>query len=208
MNTLCPFFKENCHGNQCKMWHDEECLIVAFLQRIQEASSMSEETAPSPQESIERNGMILHREEEEAPEWLKIATPKTIAEEIIEFKDKEFPKEHIKFHRLLRFYLAEKGVQEFLLPAEISVKIQKAEMLAEKAIAEKEQAEKKERLENEKEELPSLVRQFVDWSRLRSIRRATLSDVESFALDKDIDILKETKRAVFTMANAKLKSRD
>jgi hypothetical protein len=205
------------------MWHNEECLIVAFLQRIQEAFLQqiqegiptSEEAVPSPQEPIERADMILHREEQEAPEWLKTATPKTIAEEIIEFKEKEFPEQHIgvtlrarsEFHNLLRHYWSEKGVEKLFLPSEISMKIQKAEMLAETELLRKEQAEKKERLEKEKEELPSLVSQYVDWARLRSIKRATLTDVESFVLDKDIDILKETKRAIFIMANAKLKSR-
>jgi hypothetical protein len=207
METLCPFFKENCHGNQCAMWHNEECVIVAFLRRIQEGMITSEETMPSSEEPIERTGMVLHREEEEAPEWLKIATPKALAEEIIEFKEKEFPKEHIGFHRVSRFYWSEKGVQEFLMPPEISIKIHRAEMLAETELLRKEQAEKRERLEKEKEELPSLVSQFVDWSRLRSLKRATLADVEVFVLDKDIDILKETKRAIFSMANAKLKSK-
>jgi hypothetical protein len=215
MSSLCPFFKEECHGNQCKMWHNEECLIVAFLQRIQEGIPTPEEAIPSPQEPIERTGMFLHREEEDAPEWLKIATPKTIAEDIIEFKDKEFPEQHTgvtlrarsDFRNVLRHYWSEKDVEKFLMPSAIQRKIEKGEMLAEGALLRKQELEKKARLENEKEELPSLISQFVEWSRLRSIKRATLPDVEAFVLEKEIDILKETKRTICTMGNAQLKSR-
>ena len=43
MENLCPFFKEECHGHQCMMWKNEECLIVAFLQNVQESASENED---------------------------------------------------------------------------------------------------------------------------------------------------------------------
>ena len=32
--SLCPFFNEECKGNQCVMWSDEECLVVGFLHQL------------------------------------------------------------------------------------------------------------------------------------------------------------------------------
>lgn len=212
-DNLCPFFKESCHGNQCVMWHNEECVIVGFLQRMQ-ALPTSEEYMPSSQEPMEGTGEIPHREEE-APDWLKTTSPEMIAKEIIEFKENKFPEMRIgvtvrarsDFRNFLWNYWSQKGVSKYSMSPDIQRRINEAEGLAEKELVTKEQAEKKKRLENEDKELPSLVSQFVDWAKPRSIKRATLTEVEQFVLDKDIDILKETKRSIFIMANAKLKSR-
>lgn len=170
---------------------------------------------PSSQEPMEGTGEIPHREEEEAPDWLKTTSPEMIAKEIIEFKENKFPEMRIggtvrarsDFRNFLWNYWSQKGVSKYSMAPDIQRRINEAEGLAEKELVTKEQAEKKKRLENEDKELPSLVGQFVDWAKPRSIKRATLTEVEQFVLDKDIDILKETKRSIFIMANAKLKSR-
>ena len=67
MNTFCPFFKENCKGNECAMFKNEECLIVSFLEHVSE--EIPEQA--SEEEGIERSGLILHREEAEVPDWIK-----------------------------------------------------------------------------------------------------------------------------------------
>jgi hypothetical protein len=207
MDNLCPFFKENCHGNECVMWKNKECLLVAFLQRIQESVPLSEENVRSPEEGLERTGMILHREEAEIPKWLKTSTPEELAVEMLEFKDKEFPKEEkVNFHILSRFFWENKGVERFFLPSEAQLKIERADYLAERQITKEEEAQKKKRLSEEKEELPSLVSQCVDWARINSLKRLTLADVDTYILEKDLDILPETKRSLYAMANLKLKT--
>jgi hypothetical protein len=213
-DKLCPFFKEDCHGNKCVMWHNEECVIVAFLEGMQELS-MSEKSVHSSQEPTEGTGVILQREVAEAPDWLKTASPEIIAKEILEFKESKFPEVHVgvtlrsrsNFHNFLFTYWTQKGVLKNLMPSEIQVRISEAERLAEQELVKKEQIEKKERLENETEQLPNLVSQFVDWTKPRSIKRPTLTEVEQFVVDKNIDILKETKRSIFIMANEKLKTK-
>lgn len=208
MKTLCPFFKESCHGNECVMWKSEECLLVTFLQRIQEGVPIPDGSISSSEEGIENSGLNLHREEAEVPKWLKRSTPEEIALEMLEFKEKEFPKdEKVSFHILSRFFWENKGVHRFLLPSEAELKVERAESLAERENARREEAEKKQRLSEEKEELPSLVNQCVDWARLNSLNRLTLSDVDTYVMEKNLDILKETKRALYAMANVKLKSR-
>jgi hypothetical protein len=200
MDNLCPFFKETCHGNECVMWKNEECLLVTFLQRIQEG-------VPTSEEGIDRTGMILHREEAEVPKWLKTSTPEELAVEMLEFKDKEFQKEEkVSFHTLSRFFWQNKGVERFFLPPKAQLKIEQANYLAERQIAKEEDAKKKKRLSEEKEELPSLVSQCVDWARINGLKRLTLADVDTFIMEKDLDVLNETKRAIYAMGNVRLKS--
>jgi hypothetical protein len=79
-------------------------------------------------------------------------------------------------------------------------------MLAEREIRRDEENQRKERLKKEKEELPSLVSQCVDFARMNNLKRLTLSDVDTFVMEKDLDVMHETKRAIYAMANVKLKS--
>ncbi len=193
--TLCPFFKGPCHGNECVMWKNEECLIASFLQHVAVAP---EENTPLPEEAIQRtgSGLLFQREEAEVPEWLKSSTPEELADEILDWKRKEFSEGGcFGFHAISQYFWSSKGVETFLMPLEVQLKVQKAESLAEKEIRKK-----------EKEELPSLVNQCVDWARTNGLRRLTVADVETYILEKNLGILQETKRAIYAMANLKLKT--
>jgi len=46
----------------------------------------------------------------------------------------------------------------------------------------------------------------VDWARINNLKRLTLADVDTFIMEKEFDLLTETKRAIYAMANVKLKS--
>lgn len=203
MDTLCPFFKETCHGNQCVMWKNEECLLVSFLQNVSSDSPLAEDTMPPSM--VER--IPFQREETEIPKWLQTSTPEEIAVEILDFKKKEFPEDtYFGFHTISRHYWSNKGFSKFLMPPEIQIKIEKAELLAEKEIRKEEETRIKERFAKEKEELPSLVSQCVDWARINGLKRLTFADIDTYILEKDLDILKETRRAVYSVANLKLKT--
>jgi hypothetical protein len=188
------------------MWKDEKCLIVSFLGQVSEGVESPEEEVVSSSEASLPSRFSLGREEAEVPKWLKRITPEEIAVEILEFKEREFPEGHVNFHTISRFYWSNKGIEKFLMPTEIEMKISKAELMAEREMLRKEETQKKERLGREKEELPSLVSQCVDWARLKGLRRLTLADVDTYALEKDLDIVKETKRSLYAIANLKLKS--
>jgi hypothetical protein len=207
MNTFCPFFKETCKGNECVMFKNEECLIVSYCEQYI-SEGIPEEV--SEEEGIERSGLIPHREEAEVPDWIKKRTPEELAIDILEFKKKEFPEdEEVHFHTVSNFFWKSKGIEAhgYLMPSEAQLKIDRAEFLAEREITRKEEAQKKKRLMEEKEEIPSLVSQVIDWARINGLKRLTLSDVDTYILEKDLDILYETKRALYAMANLKLKSR-
>lgn len=204
MNSLCPFYKENCKGNECVMFKNEVCLIVSFLEHVSE--EIPEEEI-SEEEGIERSGLIPHREEAEVPDWIKKRTPEELAVEILEFTKKEFPEgEGFGYHSASRYFWESKGVHEFLMPSEAQIKIQRANFLAQKELDKQAEAERKRRLQEEKDELPSLVGKCVDWARINNLNKVTLADVDTFLLDKDLDLMRETKRAIYSTANLRLKT--
>lgn len=64
-----------------------------------------------------------------------------------------------------------------------------------------------ERMLQERQEVPSLVDQCMDWARANSLSRLTKSDCESFLIEYDLDVLKETKDRLYAIANTKLKAK-
>lgn len=67
--------------------------------------------------------------------------------------------------------------------------------------------EYKKRLQSEREGLSSLVDQCMDWARANGLTRLTKADCESFLIEYDLDILKETKDRLYAIANTRLKSK-
>ena len=194
MDNMCPFFKEECHGNQCTMWNDEECLIVRFLKGFQ----------TTEQDSAPPDGANMT---EKATQWLKNETPETLAKQMLEFKDEEFPKdEDVQFHTLSHLFWTNKGIDAYFLPSDVQLKKEQANIIAQRRFEKEKEEKQRARLAYEKEELPSLVGQCIDWARVNGLNKITLSDVDTFVMEKELDILYETKRALYSMANLKLKT--
>lgn len=195
-NTFCPFLRETCKGNECMMFRDEECLLVSFLETVREGTPTPAEGMPLIQEGIERGGLIFHREEAEVPDWIEKRTPEELAVEIFEFIKRERTEEGSDYYSASHNFWESKGVHEFLVPFEVRSKIQRADFLAKRRV-----------LQEEKDELPSLVAKCVDWAGINNLNKVTLADVDAFLLEKDLDLLRETKKALYSTANFKLKSR-
>ena len=207
MNNLCPFFKENCKGNECVMWKDEGCLVVAFMEKL---------VIPSAEEFedvYKRDSLdIVHFERPEKPEVpaeFKSLTPEELALELISFAKKELGDEdRIYIRQVSHLYWNTKGVNRYLIPAEFQLKLDKAERLAQKELDNEREQKEKQRLEEEKTELPSLVASCVDWAKEHGLKRITQSDVDAFLLEKNIQIMKQTQRALYSMANVAIKSKE
>ena len=199
MNTFCPFFKETCRGNECVIFRNEECLFVSFLQIVSEGV---------PSEEIIERRIEFQREEVEVPAWMKTRTPEELAVEMLEFKKKEFPEnENLGFHTISNFFWKSKGIERYAMPSDIELKVERANILAQREILKEEEKQKKEQWEKEKEELPSLVSQCIDWARTNGLKRLTLGDIDAYIMERNLDILRETRRALYAMANVKLKSK-
>ncbi|MGA2309705.1 MAG: hypothetical protein ABSG57_09185 [Candidatus Bathyarchaeia archaeon] len=150
---------------------------------------------PLIQEGIERGGLIFHREEAEVPDWIEKRTSEELAVEIFEFTKKEQTEVGLDYDSASRHFWESKGVQEFLMPFEVQSKMQRADFLAQRRA-----------LQEEKDELPSLVGKCVDWARINNLKKVALADVDAFLMEKDLHLLRETKRALYSMANLKLKT--
>jgi len=202
MNTFCPFFKETCRGNECVMWSNEKCLIVSFLQIASEGILPTEEV-------VETSRFEIQREEVEVPDWLETRTAEELAVEILEFKKKEFPEdEYSGLHTISSLFWQNKGiVHTYNMPSEIQLKMNRADILARTQVRREEEDQRRNQMEKEKEELPSLVSHCIDWARTHGLKRLTVADVDAYILERNLDILKETRRALYAMANVQLKSK-
>jgi len=67
--------------------------------------------------------------------------------------------------------------------------------------------ERNERVKQERDGLSSLVDQCIDWARANGLSRLTKADCETFLMEYDLDILKETKDRLYSITNTKLKSK-
>ncbi len=201
MNTYCPLIKEICKGNECVMWRDENCLINAFAENmIQQTKEGFDETIPI--------GVEPEDIDKEISEEIKLSTSEELAAELISFAKKEFPdEERIWVHNVAQLFWGSKNIEKWNIPVDIRFKIEKAEMLAQKQLNSEREVKKKEQLEEEKTELTSLVNLCVDWARGHGLKRVTQADVDAFLLEKNIDVLSQTKRSLYAMANVAIKSR-
>jgi len=64
-----------------------------------------------------------------------------------------------------------------------------------------------QRIEVEKRDLPSLIDNCMDWAKSNSFTRLTKADIDSFLIEKQLQITDETKRMLYSMTNTKLKSK-
>ena len=204
MNIFCPLIREKCKGNECVMWVDEKCLLITFMKNF---------VQPPEEEFEERVSLPISYEHEEIsvkeiPEEIKSATPEELAAELISFAKKEFPdEERIWIRNIASLFWRSKNLERWGLPPEIQLKIEKAEMLAQKQLDTERDIKEREQLEKEKAELPSLVNLCVDWVKEHGLKRVTKADVEAFLLEKNIEILPQTQRALYAMVNVQLKSK-
>jgi len=197
MKTFCPFLKDTCRGNECMMFRNEECIFVAFLQNYFEDSSETE--------MLETNELTPNQEID-VPDWLETITSEEIAENILEFKNKRYPEEEfLGIHSVIRMYWDEKGIEEYQMPSEIQSKIYRANTFAQIMIRKEKKKLKDEKLEKENSELPSLVGRCVDWAKANGLKRLTVADVDAYILERKLDILNETRRAIYAKANVELK---
>ena len=202
INTFCPLTRDECKGNECVMWKDEKCILVSFLEKF---GHQYDEILSSPLAETE----ILDDEEKpKVPDWIKNKTVEEIAIEILDYIKIEFP-ERIDYFasRYINQFWSAREIHQYSMPQEIVLKMQKVTFMAENEFRKQCGEERKQKIQNEKAELPSLVGQCLDWARINGLTRITVADVETFMIEKDIELLPETKRALYAMSNFKLKSK-
>ena len=175
------------------MWKDEKCVFVSFFENLELSRGAHE---------------IYDSEEMPIPEELITTTPEEIATELIHYIKKEYEDEDtIWMHRVMPEFLLSKNIDVRMLPNEIQLKLEKVEKIVEKQIRDEQQTKMKEELEQQKNQLPSLISQCIDWAKEQGLSRITKSDVEAFLIDRNIELLPQIQRSLYSMANVKMKSK-
>jgi|GEM_PF-1752304 len=198
--SYCPLIKEVCKGNECVMWKNEKCTLVAYLYE-----AIEDETEETPSSE---SGM---RSSKVSSEMKEISAEK-LAEDFVTYAKREFPDERSISYILDQaslLVLAEKKYDErdYFNPPEIHLKIEKARILARRQM-EKERANKdREQLALEKTKLPQITNDLYDWARANSLNRVTQGEIDAFLIEKENDLSQETRHQLQSIVNLRLKTK-
>lgn len=143
------------------------------------------------------------------PEEISSATDEQLSQELIAFAKKElsFEGEFINIALVSNSFWLSKGLSsKWNLPSEIRLKVDRVEMLARQNIHNERQAKRQEKLNMEKEQLPTLVSECVLWASKNGLKRLTVADVDAFLLGKEINLDYQIKRNLYAIANVEIKS--
>ena len=160
-------------------------------------------------EDYDINERISYREEnQEVPKEIESKTSKELAKDLITFIKKEFSDEDIRYiGRFSNMFWNQMNFQKWNAPANIQLKIEKAENIAQKLISEEIEKKEKEQLEQERKELPKLVDKCVEWASEKGLKRVTKSDVDVFLMEIDKTVLPATKNQLYAITNVEIKSK-
>ncbi|MFA5015369.1 MAG: hypothetical protein WC549_07505 [Actinomycetota bacterium] len=196
MGKFCPLLKEDCKENKCVFWLDK-CLIVSFLQGP--ALRPDEEVYSSDDES---------EEEIKVPDEIKNCSADQLAEIIFSYAQKEIQSEELRWldpEFFSEFWESKSVEDKFNLPDSIRSKIDRAERIVQKKWEKEIVNRERDRFQKEKESLPKLIEECVQWVKQNGFKKVTQSDISTFLLEKNIDILKETKTMLYSKVNLLLK---
>jgi hypothetical protein len=188
--------------------------VIIALERIANVLESGKALPEGEDEEMDENeekGQInigFERPVSEVPSEIKFATAEELAAQMIDFAKKEFPdEERVYIRSVSQLFWGQKNISKWNMPPEIQFKIEKAEMLAQKKLDVEKEFKNKSQLEKEKTELPSLVSSCVDWAKDHGLKRITQADVDAFLLEKNIELMSQTKRSLYAMANVTIRSK-
>lgn len=122
---------------------------------------------------------------------------KELAEEALEFVEKEFGEETPP-HRATDLFWESKGIRRYTSDASLRLKIEKVEALVRQKL-------EQEQMKHEKEILQKLVKECLEWARENELRKVTKSNVDYFLTEKGVQLSKTSKDALYNQVNFKLR---
>jgi hypothetical protein len=191
--------KKMCAGKNCMFWEDESCLFVEFFKKSAVSTFEGEETENFPIDVEVRKKKI--------PEDIKLMSAEELAEELVEYVRKQFPDNVNMVYSVKDIFWKSKGLEDtWDIPLEIKLKIQQTELLADNKIAEENKKLEKIRLEKEKEQLPDLIEDCITWAQGLGFNKITKSDLDTFLMEREIQLLKFSSDYLHNKVNLRLKS--
>lgn len=196
MGEFCPLIKENCKHESCVFWL-EKCLFVLFFQNcIAKPNVEVYEGAEEEEEEIVIPDEVKNFSAEQLAELAFSYAQKEVQEEEQIWLDSDFFDE---------FWNSIGLEDKYDLSNNIRAKIDTAEKITRKKWKTKIADSGREKFQKEKESLPQLIQDCTKWAKQNGLKRVTQSDISTFLLEKNIDILKETKTMLYSKTNALLK---
>ena len=196
MEDFCPLLKENCKHESCVFWQ-EKCLFVLFFQNC----------IAKPNVEV-YEGAEEEEEEIVIPDEVKNFSAEQLAELAFSYAQKEVREEEQKylFSDFFDEFWNSIGLEDkYDLSNDMRAKIDKAEKITEKKWEKKIADSGRAKFQKEKESLPQLIQDCTKWAKQNGLKRVTQSDISTFLLEKNIDILRETKTMLYSKTNALLK---
>ncbi len=193
------FLKRTKEGDTISVWKS----VCELEELLDEKAETNTETNDITQQSEKESEEPTIKKE--ISNKIKSSSPEELAAELISFAKKEFPDQgnerRVPIHIITDLFWRSKNIIKWGLPADIGLKIEKAELLAQKQL-------ESEREVKEKEKLLSLVNPCIDWAKEQGLKKVTEADVDAFLLERNIDVLPRTKkRALYALVNSKIKSK-
>lgn len=209
MKMLCPLLRKECVGNQCAMWKEKRCLVVSFVEYFigpapeQSALTPSVETKLITETKEEPEFDLSEERKPRVPDEVKKVTAEERASELAAFAKQQYPNEaRVWVEGISNYFWKKKKLKDayYGVPLEIQLKMRKAERIAQSEVD-------KEEIEKQKSKLSSLTDSCVQWASELGLRKLTLQDVEVFLVQEKVQISQLTRRWLYTMVNAALKSK-
>lgn len=144
---------------------------------------------------------FLHGHDGEIPAILKNQSEEELAKELLEFIEKESPNaSRYEVYTLSRLFWSNKGLFAHGASPQADAMRRRIDMKAEKMFEQKQSKEEKERM-------PKLVEQCLEWARKNGLMKLTQGEVGAFVSESDISLSRDGQRLLWQKVNIELKTR-
>jgi len=197
--SFCPLINDDCKEAQCRFWQ-ESCLVYDFLLVFGNIVSAGLEGYGI--------GEVSDTEVTSLSEDFRNTPIQQLANEFIEFCIDKFQELDYPSSEMFKYFLETKDVRDqWSLKLNDRIFLDRVRSMAQNKTSRNQLQIMEELRIKEKERLPNIVNDCVEWARSHGFTRVRQSDVEAFLLENDISVLAETKRALYSMVNVNLKSK-
>jgi len=180
----------------------KEGIIYAFEKYTEwSVEPPREEVAPSIGVSYGREEQIS----KEALEELQNKDENQLAEEMLAFVSKEFPDlDRVGLYHKSELFWNQKGIGRWRLEPKLQFKIEKVDTIFREKLEQELAKKVKEQIEKEKEILPKLIEECLEWAKKNQIKKVTKSNIDYFLTEKEIGLTKISRDIMYNQVNFKI----
>jgi hypothetical protein len=153
------------------------------------------------QQRISLHSEFVQGQQDEVPEVLKSKSEEELAQEMVAFILKESPHASgYEVYTFARVFWGNKGLISHSLGP-------KAEAIRRSVDAKAQRLLEQNQAKQEKERMPKLVEQCLEWAGKNGLKKLTLGEVGAFISENDVELSREGQRLLWQKTNIELKTR-